>query len=727
MNPSDGAGDSCGTGFQPVEPQFRRQPNEPRTSVRADQVRGGWLKAAVVLAGVVLAAHGWSLGDGLFLDDHWHQQQLAEAGWSWSELLETTTIAPARFMDHWWQQRDIKWQYARPLSVLLQKCVYQLSDGSVWAQHGVSILLHWINACLVWALCRLITRRRGWSLVGGILFAVYPHSVVTVGWLASQNAVLQTALMLASLLVYIRASGLELGASTSLGDPQPLRWRAWMAATVLWVLALFSRENAIVLPAIWLAVDAAFGGRRQVRARLPVYVLAGAVVAAYVGWRLLYFYHPMPDVYLRRPGQGGYLLWCLAKLMHYLCCAIWPTPMAVGPTGRYNPFQESPGDILLMLGILLGLGGGYVWATRRLRGWWVWPLWILLAVLPVVPVLATPHAGYLCGVGFAVAVALGAARTDRRRLRPAAVMAIAFVVGTAAYVKANRLMWKGMTLAERFTVAPIKDQAPPPAVTDVYFINLPFVNVYNALILSEAWSPSTDAVRFHTLVYSPQPVRMEQRFWIRQLDAHSFSVRVEGRPYFSGLLGRFLIDGMRNDGPFRTGQMITGDGFHVRIIKTTEEGVSELAFSFDKPLASGDHRFYVTSYECGALPLRFRGPAATDPADSAEWPTNATRRLELAKQVAAASGADVQDWLDSTDPHEVDWDRIKTWWRESVNDGMLQAVQTDRVSRLDMRHRRDELRRGRALLRRFLRCDLYLTGSPFPGPRPRGGGQPGNP
>ena len=64
----------------------------------------------VLLAGATMLTHGWSLGDGLFLDDHWHQVQLRDRGWSWTDLLETTTLDPDEFMETWWQEQPIRWR-----------------------------------------------------------------------------------------------------------------------------------------------------------------------------------------------------------------------------------------------------------------------------------------------------------------------------------------------------------------------------------------------------------------------------------------------------------------------------------------------------------------------------------------------------------------------------------------------------------------------------------------
>jgi len=723
-----------------------------------------------VLAAATLAAHAVSLHDGLWFDDHLHRQRLDAYGWSIRELLETTTIAPEAFMDHWWQERSIRWQYARPFSVLLMKVTHLLSGGSAVAQHAVNLALHLTAAGLVYQLCLLLTRRRFWSLVGGLVFVVYPASVYTVGWLATQNVLLGTVLMLGALLCYRRASGLELSPSvswagargtTSAARTRPPALKRWplACAMLFWCLAVLSRESALVLPIVLAAFDLAFGGARHAWARRRVYLLMGAAGATFLCWRLVFFYHPFPDVYLRRPGEGGYAAWCLAKLVYYLCCAVWPAPMAIGPSGRINPFAEAPGDYLFMAALVGVIGLGYYLAARHLRGFWIWPLWIVLTVLPVLPLLATPHSGYPGAVGFAVAVVLVAAGrgawSGRLSLwRPA--VAVSLLLGSCAFVHINRLLWRGLLLGERHTLASLVRRPPPAQVTDVFFINLPFLNVYAGPSLADAWGSQGQRVRFHTLLYSPELERFSQKCRIEQLDEYRFAVRVEGRPYFSGLLGRFLLQAFRGSGRLRTGELIRGEAFDVLVTEAAGEGVSRLVFAFHEPLASTRYHFYVTTFECGAAAIKFRPPRELaepsaeepSPATGLEEVREASRLLaagradaartllaavhsadpqvsrqaaealrRVALSVARATADSVKDLLES-DPLTPDgWARVGEWWSRAVDDELLEQVRFCREELADVREMRDELSRARALIARFVRSDLYLTGPPFPGPR----------
>jgi len=739
------------------------------------------LLVALLLTGATLAAHGWALTDGLFLDDHWHRLRLQDDNWSLRSLLEATTIKPDRFIDAWWQEKPIQWQYLRPFAVLVAKSVYHLSGGSVKAWHAISVALHLINAFLVHRLCLWLTRRRFWSLVGALLFVVYSHSVYAVGWLAAQNIILQTTLLLTALLCYIKASGLDVFAApaddgtdgtqdteggsvfstgsflkrtaaivcrklplvgktgnklprslernrqqvasvlekqTDRGPVRPLGKYLFACTLVCWCLALLSRENAIMLPIFLAAFDLSFGGRRHLRARAPVYVLLVILGVAFLLWRLVFFYSPMPEFYMRRPDGPGYVWWSLAKLMHYYTAAVWLSPLTVGPSGRFNPFLAVPWDCALMFAILAILGTGYYLACRRARGYWIWPLWILLAVLPVVPVVATPHSGYLPSVGFAVGMILGPALRDR--IRPISFgrwspgVAIWFLIATTIYMPIYRPMWSSFLAAERGTIQRVVCDPPPQAASDLFFINLPFVNIYAQLHLRHAWGldpdtnprgpggvgtaslgpvsdclgqvpasfdpnmlsagPSSD-FRCHVLTYAPDVLRMDQPCRLEQLDAYSFSLSIEGRPYFGGALGRFLIEGMRDNGRLRTGDVIAGELFDVTIERADERGVGRLTFRFREPLTSERYCFYMGTRECSAARLRFRAPG--DPP--------ATGVPEV-----AVSG---------------------------VNQESPGPILRDEEHFARLRWRRDRLFRIRSIAARIIRTDLYLTGPPFPGPK----------
>lgn len=754
----------------PVDSSRLPRTQSPPTARRLPSRGGRYfvLRGVLLISFVTLITHWLALFDGVVLDDYWHQKGLREHGWGFSEILRTLDISPSDFTNLWWQAREVKWHYMRPFFIVCMKFVYTVVGGNdPIALHAFSLGLHLLSAMMVWRLCWLLTRHETASIFGGIVFAIYPHSVITVAWPSSQNVVLQTALLLGVMLAYIRASGLRLGPETwdacrSNAAPPPMS-RVYLAIVFfLWALALLTRENAVLLPAILGSLDLAFGGRRHTWGRRWVYLAFFLAGCAFVAWREWMGIQPLPDVYCRRPdgNWGEYLPWLAAKFLHYICVSIWVAPMSSGPTGRYTPWETVPGDGLLMLGIVLVIGAVYWLATRRARGWWIWPLWIGLSILPVAAVVATPHSGYMCGLGFAVAMALApfAAQTTRPAWVSRATSSLVAVLflGIAFMTPVNRLQWAGIAAAERYMPAWVMVSPPPDAVRDVFFINLPFVNVYTKPNLVARLGPDFERVKVHVLTYAPQILEMDRRTTLEQVDEHSFTVAIEGQAYFSRLLGRFLLEAFRGKALFQPGEEIRGDAVNVTIVEADAEGVWKLKFTFPRPLHDPGYCFYLASEECGAARIRFRpmSSQAARPVASKALASNpedidvfagmllggraeaamplfdaaasgregvsvqaAASLMPVIRHMATVLGSPVQPLLDHETPTSSEWLQVRDWWSRHVDDQYLHELWLKRHDFDDLVWLRYEIEFDRSIASFVFRSDLYLTGPPFDNPR----------
>lgn len=597
---------------------------------------------ALAIVGLTFAVHGWSLGDGLFLDDHLHQVTLSEADWTFADLLTSSTIEPARFIQAWWQDKPIRWDYARPLAMAWAKAVQALSGGNLAVQHLSSVVWHGCCCLLVYSLCYQLTRQRFWSLFAAVVFVIYPHNVYAVSWLAAQNAIMQTTMTLAALLCYVRASGLVLHnhariPSTS-NSSLPLRRISFSAVLILFVCSLFVRETGLILPLLAMAFDIAFGGRAHFRARWRGHALLLVLAGAFVVWRVSLFENHVPTAYLRRPDDWSYPPWYLAKLLHYLACVVWQAPLLIGPMGYKNPFVESFPDCALMAAVVVVFGGGYYFATRRIvRGYWIWPAWILLAVVPMVPFLATPHMAYLPGVAFAIALVLKPATVPARSAGLSRAVAVGMLSLSVVASGVYRLSWRGVLASEQYTIAQMTALPAPAPDSDIFIINLPLANLYLPLNLAEAWGTDTSERRGHVLTYAPH-LLVGPRFdrymgpdapyapqelagtserksvttsltRLEQIDAHSFVLSIEGGRYFSGLLGRLLTDDMRAAGGFNTGEVVRGELFDAEILQADEHGVSKIKFTFNQPLAGERQRFYIITEDCPGAAILFHDGA----------------------------------------------------------------------------------------------------------------------
>ncbi|MBC7227579.1 MAG: hypothetical protein H5T61_10150 [Thermoflexales bacterium] len=201
------------------------------------------------LAAIGWLAYGFSLRLPLFSDDIPHFRWLEGQTW-WGILTSSRGIG-----------------YYRPLPFLLWKLLRSLQGGfRAPTLHGVNLVLHLLNACLVLCLVGQQAHRRSGlvGITGALLFLLYPFSYQAVPWVGSLTHPLVTALILGSLYFHriaeSRASGALRALSIALAFLAPLAHETGVLAAPLLCLLLMTGENRPSLPEVlrrtrfhWLA------------------------------------------------------------------------------------------------------------------------------------------------------------------------------------------------------------------------------------------------------------------------------------------------------------------------------------------------------------------------------------------------------------------------------------------------------------------------------------------
>ena len=326
-------------------------------------------------------------------------------------------------------------------------------DHALWGLdprgfHLTSVLLHALNAALVFAVARRAVRdwrARATSdvardadvvgLVAAALFAVHPLMTEAVGYVSARGDVLAATFALLSLLALRR------------GVLEPA-WR--VAGLVLLLAAMLTKEVAVVVPAIFfvwdrvlLDGDSIARRRRLLRWHLPVLAIAillalGRIASFFLVERSTTSGAALPAL-LAQPGVvWRYVALLLVPWNQSLAHAVHPVRTALDPWA-----------LLAASGIVAS--GVVAWRLRRRE-----PLvslgiaWFLLFLAPAAAVaLHEPMAerrAYLASIGlFVVLAAVGARGWEAigNRGRRAAVMVFAVVlVGLAALTVARNLVWR---------------------------------------------------------------------------------------------------------------------------------------------------------------------------------------------------------------------------------------------------------------------------------------------
>lgn len=171
----------------------------------------------------------------------------------------------------WWALLQDPLYRCRATSLLLTAATMQIAGYSNLTFHLSAILLHALNAWLLYALgaCRWV----GWriSAAAALVFAARERHHEAVIWYASIHELLVFAFVLLAVLAWVR--WLEGGS----------RWW-WVAVGAAWLLALFSKESGILLGWLLPVFALLYPGRRKAAAVvLGVGVMSAA---AYFLWAL---------------------------------------------------------------------------------------------------------------------------------------------------------------------------------------------------------------------------------------------------------------------------------------------------------------------------------------------------------------------------------------------------------------------------------------------------------
>jgi tetratricopeptide (TPR) repeat protein len=329
-------------------------------------------------------------------------------------------------------QHTLLWQ---PLTTLSHTVVFQVFGLNPWGHHLGNVLLHALNAGLVFALLQRMTGVMWRSLLVAALFAVHPLRVEPVAWVTERREVLSTFFGLLALIAYARyveqAEGRKQKAEMGKGFHVS---RFTFHASSFYLLSLFffafglmSKPTLVTWPFVMLLLDywplrrfelSTLSSQpstmlRLVTEKIPFFVFAVAASLVTI-------------VVQKRGGAlaAGESLALSARIgnalisyCRYLWKMIWPSDLAAYYP---HPGHWSLGMVLLAGGLILGISG-LVWVSRRrypflLMGW----LWYCGTLVPMSQVIQTATQSmadrwtYIPSLGLLILTVWGAYELTRR-------------------------------------------------------------------------------------------------------------------------------------------------------------------------------------------------------------------------------------------------------------------------------------------------------------------------
>lgn len=304
-------------------------------------------------------------------------------------------------------------RYFRPAVVFVYYANYQLSGLAPWTYHASVVLVHVVNAWLVFKLGRAIAPERGPLVpaLAGALFLVIGSHAEAVTWIGGMADPLVTMFLLTGLLCYLR--GLE--------SPRPAPYFA--AALAAFAGALLSKESAAafvgyVVAATLLGAPVSPDRQRLRRAAAMLTGLALILVAYFALRRSILGF---TFVNLDGLGTSGNYA---ATAVRFTLRAFFPNGSLLGTIWQHR----------LDLYVLAPAAAILVWLADR-RAWR--PLLLLaaffvLAIAPIMPLsisLVTPESERLIYLATAFASLFTVWLADAVVKKPAIVVAFTVVFG----------------------------------------------------------------------------------------------------------------------------------------------------------------------------------------------------------------------------------------------------------------------------------------------------------
>jgi len=191
--------------------------------------RGHVLLGAAALVAMVVVAYVPAFEAGYVWDDHDYV------------VANTNLVRPDGLRRIWFEPRRMVQYY--PLVHTVLRGEYALWQLNPRGYHVVNVLLHAMNAILVWLLLRRLAVPGAWVAAG--IFAVHPVHVESVAWITEIKNLLSGFFALACMLVYLRFH--------ESAGVRP-RWSLYALAVFLFLLALTSKATVVTLPVVLLLV-----------------------------------------------------------------------------------------------------------------------------------------------------------------------------------------------------------------------------------------------------------------------------------------------------------------------------------------------------------------------------------------------------------------------------------------------------------------------------------------
>ena len=290
-------------------------------------------------------------------------------------------------------------------------------DYSLWhlnpaGFHLTNILLHAVNAVLVYLLVSAIFRSHTASFLTSILFALHPILTETVNGISYREDLLTTTFFLSSILLFVQSAIVRQSAHDKVCNPQSkIRNYLYPLSLFSYLLALCSKEMAITLPLIVFLLDWLLGDKTRIKKNIINYYIGFILVSGfYLFLRFIWFHNPVENQ-LTYPDNS--FLVSLLTMPKIFCSYVKLLFFPMHFNAEYiiahtkTPFANTFILSIIFLGVIGVITYRFYHHSRRLFFFMLWffvTLAPMMNIMPIANIMAERYL-YLPSVGFCAILA----------------------------------------------------------------------------------------------------------------------------------------------------------------------------------------------------------------------------------------------------------------------------------------------------------------------------------
>ncbi|MDP2929160.1 MAG: tetratricopeptide repeat protein [Candidatus Omnitrophota bacterium] len=314
----------------------------------------------------------------------------------------------------------VSFGYYRPIQMIFYTIIYHFWELNVQPYHLLNILLHVMVVLSVYWMIKTLYGDDILSIFVTSLYSVHPVHAESVTYISGTGDCLVGFFMLISFTLYVK-------------QQRTNSILVYSALVLSYLMALFSKENSLILPALFLLYHIAF----RVKVKIVPFLSLIALTFIYLAFRMHVLKSSdsvgmtIPEILQRVPGF-------FAAIAGYMYMLFLPFTLNMGHDSRI--FQLTEPSALLGLLILIILIVSALLARRRYGLIFFGIFWFFITLMPVanlynIACYMADHYLYLPSIGIFLIAGKGLRMAyDDQKFRMYALICLTLLIGFYSFM-----------------------------------------------------------------------------------------------------------------------------------------------------------------------------------------------------------------------------------------------------------------------------------------------------